>query len=88
MGRWCRITIFLEGPGAPDLAAVDELAQWRLLCHRLGGRVIVDQLSPEMAELLELAGLGVEVQRQAERREQPIVAQQVEEEGHLGDLPA
>lgn len=29
MGRWCRITIVLEGPGAPDLAAVDKLARWQ-----------------------------------------------------------
>ncbi len=88
MGRWCRITIVLEGPGAPDLAAVDDLARWQLLGHRLGGRVVVDQVAPQMTQLLELAGLGVEVQWQAEGWEQPIVVQQVEEEGHLGDLPA
>lgn len=76
----------LEGPDAPDLSAVDELARWRLLAGRLGGHVVIDQLSPEMTELLELTGLGVEMHRQPECREQPLGIQEVEEEGHLGDL--
>jgi hypothetical protein len=75
----------LEGPGTPDLAAGDELARWHLLGHRLGGRIVLDQLSLEMTELLELAALGLEVQRQVERWEQPIVVQQIGEERQLGE---
>lgn len=77
----------LEGPDAPDLGAVEDLARWQLAGRRLGGRVVIDQLSPEMTDLLELVGLGVEMERQAEGREEPLGVEQVEEQGHLGDLP-
>lgn len=76
----------LEGPDAPDLSALDELARWHLLARRLDGHVVIDQVSPEMTDLLELTGLGVETHRQPECGEQPLGIQEVEEEGHLGDL--
>jgi hypothetical protein len=60
--RWCRITVVgpdgavltddvLEGPAPPDLGAMDEVARWGLT-----------EVSPAMQELLELGGLGIEVQ--------------------------
>lgn len=45
------------------MAAIDELARWLLLAKRAGGRLTVDQVSREMAELIDLSGLGIEVER-------------------------
>jgi hypothetical protein len=74
MQRWCRVTVVgpdgavvacrvFEGPGVPDLAAVDAVARLALLSVRIGGRFGVTEVSPAMSELLELAGLGVEMER-------------------------
>lgn len=56
----CRV---LEGRGAPDLDAVDAVARLALLSARVGGSVAVTDVSPAMRDLLELAGLGVEMER-------------------------
>ncbi len=77
---WCRITVLgpdgdeleqwtLSGPGRPDLAAVDALAQLQLAASRQGGRLVVRELSPALAELLALAGLRREVVGETEERE-------------------
>ncbi len=77
---WCRITVVgadgaaleewtLSGPGQPDLAAVDAVAQLRLAAGRQGGRLVVRHLSPALAELLSLAGLSREVIGEPEERE-------------------
>ena len=71
--RWCRITVVgpdgavltddvLEGPAPPDLGAMDEVARWALLAARLSGSIGLTEVSPAMQELLELGGLGIEVQ--------------------------
>jgi hypothetical protein len=71
---WCRVRFVgpdggelarwaLQGRGAPDLGVVDDLARLVLLAGRLGGGVVVSELSPALAALLELAGLPVEVER-------------------------
>ena len=97
--RWCRITIVgpdgtvlagcvLEGSGAPDLGTVDHVARQALLAARLGGSIALDDVSPAMRELLDLAGLGVEVQGQAELGEEPFGVQEGQEETHLRDLPS
>jgi hypothetical protein len=52
-GHWT-----LRGAGAPDLAAVDWLARVRLAAARAGGSAIVDEVTPALADLLALAGLG------------------------------
>jgi hypothetical protein len=94
--RWCRLTvtgrdgrvraqIIVQGRGIPDLAAVDEVARWVLQAARAGASVSVGDATSEMAELLELAGLPVEVQRQPERREEAPRAHEVEEDVHPGD---
>jgi len=96
--QWCRVTLVdadgveiaccvLEGPGAPDLGAVDDFARLALLARRLGGGIVVTDLSPPLGALLELAGLGVEVERQAELGEEAIGVQRGQEERHPGDLP-
>ena len=96
---WCRITAYdaggrvtaswlLEGDGTPDLAAVDAVAHQALAATRAGGRLVLADVTPALRELLELAGLGVEMEGQPESREQALVVEEVEEEGHFGDLPA
>jgi hypothetical protein len=59
----------LRGRGNPDLRAVDEVAQLALLARRSGGLLVVDQLASQLSELLDLAGLSVEMKREPEARE-------------------
>lgn len=42
---------------APDMAAVDELCQLALAAHRLGCRVQLLDVEPDLRDLLELAGV-------------------------------
>lgn len=77
----------LEGLGLPDLR-VDEVARQALLAARLGGVITLAEVSPAMSELLELAGLRVEVERQVKIREEPLDPQEGQEEVHSADLPA
>lgn len=94
--RWCRVTVVgpdgtvvacceLDGPGFPGLGAVDDVARLALLASRLGGSITLAEVSPAMRELLELAGLCVEMEGQAELGEEPCGIQQREEEVHPGD---
>jgi hypothetical protein len=62
-------TIVADGPGRPDMAAVDDLARTQLMAKRLGGRAVVKTASPFFLELLDLAGLAVEVERQPKEGE-------------------
>jgi hypothetical protein len=81
--QWCRATIteadgsagatwVLSGPGRPDLSAVDRLARCALGAARRGRRLVLEEVCPELAELLDLIGLcdleglTVEVQRETE----------------------
>lgn len=80
---WCRISTLsgdgrtreewvIEGGDGPDLAVVDRIARRVLAASRAGGRVVLDELAPELRELLDLVALRVdldgtvEVQREAE----------------------
>jgi len=94
---WCRVTLIgpdgtelawreLAGPGAPDLAAVDQVARLALLARRLEGHIAVRDVSSSLRELLELAGLPVEMEGQAELGKETLRIQQGEEEAHPGDL--
>jgi hypothetical protein len=94
--RWCRVTMVgsdgdpiadavLEGSSAPDLSAVDELARLALLAKRLGAHLQVAEVTPEFADLIELTGLCVEMERQPEIGEEAVGIQQRQEEGHAGD---
>jgi hypothetical protein len=48
----------VAGAGAPDLAAVDRVARLALWAKRMGGRLVISELSPRLRELLDLAGLS------------------------------
>jgi hypothetical protein len=93
---WCRVLIVgadhttlarhqLGGPGPPDLGAVDDVARLALLARRLGGRIILSDVTPALCALLELAGLRVEVEGQAEAGEEPVRVEEGQEELHPGD---
>jgi ABC-type transporter Mla MlaB component len=76
----------------PDIGTVDAVARIQLTARRLGCRVRLDRASPELRDLLALAGLrdvvpcdagsGFEAGRQAEGREEPGG---IEEEGDPAD---
>lgn len=73
--RWCRITVVaadgsersweVVGQDPPDMAVVDEIARHALGAIRLGGRIVLREVDPEVGRLLDLAGLSgsVEMQR-------------------------
>jgi len=72
--QWCRVRLLdadgaelaccvLEGLGAPDLSVVDDVARMALLGRRLGGGIVLGNVSPALRALLELAGLGVQMER-------------------------
>jgi hypothetical protein len=73
MVTWCRVTMvgpdgvamvsaLLEGPVAPDMGVVDDVARLALLAKRLGGDVLLTEVSRDLRALLELAGLGVQME--------------------------
>ena len=63
-------TCVLSGPGRPDLSVVDALARCQLAARRLGGSMLLLDVSPELGELLDLAGLRRQVGGQAEGGEE------------------
>jgi hypothetical protein len=93
---WCRVTIVgsdgtelvwctLAGPGAPDLAAVDCVANLALLAKRLGGGLVMSDVLSELWALLEMAGLRVEMEGQPELGKEPLRVQKSQKERQLGD---
>jgi hypothetical protein len=94
---WCRLTVVgpdkaelasgvLEGPGAPDLGAVDDVARLALVAKRLGGALVLADVVPALQVLLELAGLPVQVQGKSEGGKEPFGIEQRQEECHPDDL--
>jgi hypothetical protein len=87
--------VYDAGALPPDAHGVEALARLQLEARRRGETARVCGASGELRELLAFCGLsfvlgverglGVEVQRQPEERED---GRGVEEERHLGDLPA
>lgn len=77
------------GGMTPDVASVEHLARLRLCLRRAGFDLRLANVSEELQRVIDLAGLaetlGVEVQWEAEKREQPG---RVEEERDLTDPPA
>jgi len=73
----------------PTAETIDRLACLQLAARRSGGRLELEGAQPCLLELLDLCGLsqvlGVEVEGQAEQREDP---RGVEEEGELPDPAA
>jgi hypothetical protein len=96
--RWCQVTIVgpdgaeldrfvLDGPGAPDMATVDTVASLALWAGRLGGGIVLTEVSPALGTLLRLAGLDVEVKGQPEGGKEALGIEEGQEEGHSRDLP-
>ncbi len=77
----------LVGAGPPGIAEVAIVARLALRARRLGADVVVEEASTEMVQLLELAGLPVEVAGQPEGRKQALGIEEVEEEAQGGDPP-
>jgi hypothetical protein len=72
----------------PQLAEIDQIARVQLAAQSRGCELELRNANEALLELIAFAGLtevlGVEVQGQAEEREQP---RGVEEERQLGDSP-
>jgi hypothetical protein len=83
IGTWV-----IEGPCAPDLGTVGEVAAAALFARRLGGRLCAEEVSPELSGLLSLAGLPVEMWGQTEACEEIRCVEEREEHVHGRDLPA
>lgn len=67
------------GLGPPGLAAVNLLARLQLLARRTGGRIRLRDPDPALRSLLDLVGLGFEVEGQpAQREPAPGVEEAVE----------
>jgi hypothetical protein len=92
---WCRVTVFgsdgtcqgawsVWGPGAPTVALVDQLARRQLAALRAGSVLVLSDTCPKLRELLDFLGLGVELGRKAEGREEML---NVEESVEPGDPP-
>jgi hypothetical protein len=62
----------VRGCGPLPLAVVDELARWELMARRAGGAIRLREVSPALAELLELVGLGREVGWEPEGGEERV----------------
>lgn len=75
----------LHGFGEPDLDTLDAVARLLLAARRTGEHLVVVDAVPALWELLELAGLPVEVGGEPEAGEDLTGVEQVEEEAHLGD---
>jgi hypothetical protein len=69
---WCRVAILdpsgvewaawrVPGRGAPDLDVADSLARLQLAARRGGRRLVLQEVCPELDELLELTGLRREL---------------------------
>ncbi|MEU6087634.1 STAS domain-containing protein [Streptomyces sp. NPDC047085] len=68
--------------GPPGLGTVDLLARLELAARRAGGRIRLRGPDPSLLALLDLVGLGFQVEGQLEQRE-PALG--VEEEMEAGD---
>jgi hypothetical protein len=69
-------TRVFTGHGDPDLADVEEIAKLQLSATRLGGHIVLDAVCPLLLELVELAGLPVEVRGETEQREDLLGTQE------------
>ena len=93
---WCRLsvvepdgsissTVRLDGWGHPGIATVDAIARRMLGATRMGQRVLLQDVDPELVDLLRLVGLSVDMERQPEGGKETLGIHHVEEERHLGD---
>src|SRR5436190_24331015 len=96
---WCRVTVVggngvpvwswpLIGVGRPDIATVDRLARLQLSVVRRGGVLTLSEVTDDLDVLLDLAGLGRQLGRQTECREDVVDVEERVEGGApaIGDL--
>jgi len=74
----------LSGLGTADAQVIDLLARLQLAAGHCGCSLRFVAISPELRDLVSFCGLPLELERQAEKREEPLG---VEEEGELADPP-
>jgi hypothetical protein len=65
-GQW-----LIEGEGRPDLDTVDRIARGALAVTRAGGKLRLDDMAPDLLELLELVALPILADGIVEVRGQP-----------------
>ena len=75
---WCRIDFIGPDGTVPDLATVDALARLHLVARRLGGAIRLHDVCEDLADLLDLVGLGREMRGEAEGGEEVGVEEGVE----------
>ena len=94
---WCRVCfldqtgaplaeVLLAGSRRPDISTVALVARLILDARRVAADVVIEEASDEMAELLRLAALPVEVKRQAEGGKQALGVEDGEEGAQGGDF--
>jgi hypothetical protein len=87
--RRTRLVLDCRSLTHPTAETIDRLACLQLAARRSGDRLELEGTQPCLLELIDLCGLAdvlrVEVERQAEQREDP---RGVEEEGELPDPAA
>ncbi|MGW2718171.1 STAS domain-containing protein [Streptomyces sp. NPDC001492] len=76
------VVVDVAAIGPPGLGAVDLLARLELAARRAGGRIRLREPAPSLHALLDLVGLRIEVEGQAEQREPAL---SVEEEVEPGE---
>jgi hypothetical protein len=74
----------VSGLGSADAQIIDLLARLQLAAGRHGCLLRFVGTSAELGDLVSFCGLPLELERQAEKREEPLG---VEEEGELADPP-
>ncbi|MFF3510074.1 STAS domain-containing protein [Streptomyces sp. NPDC002573] len=67
--------------GPPALATVDALARLQLAARRAGGRIRLRHPAPALRALLDLAGLPIELEGQAEQGEPALGVEEAVEPG-------
>jgi len=81
-----RVRVPVMGRARPDLATIDRVGRLVLLARRTGGDAVLEASAP-LADLVALAGLPVEVERQPEGGEEPLWIEDGQEEVHRRDPP-
>ncbi|MEV2212829.1 STAS domain-containing protein [Streptomyces sp. NPDC050997] len=71
----------VAGLGPPGLGAVDLLARLELTARRAGGRIRLRDPAPALHALLDLVGLRIEMEGQAEQGEPALRVEEAVEPG-------
>jgi ABC-type transporter Mla MlaB component len=69
------------GLGPPGLGAVDLLARLQLTARRAGGRIRLRDPDPGLHALLDLVGIRIEMEGEAEQREPALGVEEAVEPG-------